>query len=117
MFNIYMRLNKVLSIATVLGAFLVSVTSVSAATMQLFSKATTQWSSAQGASSYNVYYKESGAKIYNHAVRNLPKTSVSYTVSYLKRGVSYKYKVSAINSGGNEFWWSKEALMTKYQNQ
>lgn len=112
-----MKLSRVIPVGVTIVAFFVSASLVSAATMAAYSKAVTKWNPTAGASSYNIYFKEAKAKSYNHAVVQLPSSSTSYTVSYLKRGVTYKYKVSAVDWSGKEFWWSNEKWMTNYQNQ
>lgn len=102
-------MNKITKISLTVGTF-VAFTVFAAggvlATGQGFSWAKVMWNSAPGARMYNIYYKESGDKIWTHAVRNLPSNSTSYTISFLKRGVSYWYNLAAVNDGGAEYWWS-----------
>lgn len=71
-------------------------------------KANVWWPQSNNASSYNIYYKESGEKTYTHAVRNLPHAAMSYTIGYLKSGVTYWYQVAAVDSSGKEYWWSEQ---------
>ena len=63
------------------------------------------------AASYNIYYRESDGE-YTNAVRNIPVNVTTYTISYLQKGKSYLYKVSALDATGEEFWWSEEKEMT-----
>lgn len=67
---------------------------------------TVWWSSVNGANSYNLYFKESGEKMYTHAVAGLPSNASSYTIQYLKSNVTYVYTIAAVDNGGKEFWWS-----------
>jgi hypothetical protein len=71
--------------------------------------ATVTWQKVEGAKSYNIYYKRVGSHIgdnYNNAVRNIPADQTSYTISGLKKGKTYEYKISAINENGEEFMWT-----------
>lgn len=123
-----MKLTRFSSAAIAVAAFLLSASSVSAAPpppmqmpqvapVQLYSWATTSWWPVQNAVAYNIYYRESGDTMYNYSVIRLPQTSTSYNVGYLKRGVSYAYRVGALNWQGAEFWWTPEMWMTNYQAQ
>ncbi len=76
-----------------------------------YSKGTVKVNKVANISCYNIYYKESVEKNYTHAVRCLPSTSTSYTILNLKRGITYKYKVSAIDNSGNEGNWSTEKTL------
>lgn len=67
---------------------------------------TAQWNWVPGAVSYNIYYKETGDKTFKYAIANLPSNATRYTISFLKKGVTYWYRVSAVNSGGSEFSWT-----------
>ncbi len=60
-----------------------------------------------GASTYNIYYKESGNKKYEHAIRTLPANVENYTIGFLKKGVAYSYAISALDRSGKEFSFSK----------
>lgn len=71
------------------------------------------WHTVSGAKYYNVYYKETADKKFTHAVRKLPQNATSFTISHLKNGVTYEYKVSALSDAGKEFWWSGVAKLGK----
>lgn len=55
---------------------------------------------------FNIYYKQASDSTYSNAVRDIPANVTNYTISYLKKGVNYQYKISAADSTGREFWWS-----------
>ncbi len=78
----------------------------------LFAQATITLPRVDGAVSYNIYYKEVTDGHYIHAVRNIPASTTTYLVSYLKKNKKYHYKISAIGTNGKEFWWSKVTLLT-----
>lgn len=67
------------------------------------------WPKVEGAVSYNIYYKRVGSKTgdnYSYAVRNIPADMTSYTITGLKKGKTYEYKISAVDASGKEFLWS-----------
>jgi hypothetical protein len=67
------------------------------------------WPKVEGAVSYNIYYKRVGSRTgdnYTHAVRSIPANMTSYTITGLKRGKTYEYKISAVDASGKEFLWS-----------
>jgi len=67
------------------------------------------WPKVEGAAYYNIYYKRVGSRTgdnYAYAVRNIPADATSYTITGLKRGKTYEYKISAVNASGKEFLWS-----------
>jgi len=74
-------------------------------TMQ-FNKANVSWKSVLGAKTYNIYYKETGENKYTHAVRNLPSSSIGYTINSLKKNIGYWYTLTAVGADGKEFWKS-----------
>lgn len=82
---------------TVLGASIVK---------PLYTQAHVSWSPTPGAVSYNIYYKPQTETTFIHAVRHLPADSTAYTITFLKKGVTYDYKISAADASGKEFWWS-----------
>lgn len=71
------------------------------------------WKPVPGARFYNVYYKETADKKFTHAVRKLPWNSTGITISSLKNGVTYWYRVSALNDEEKEFWWSPARKLAK----
>ncbi len=73
----------------------------------LFSQGTVSWSSVTGAIAYNIYYKQTSDMTFKYAVRRIPSSSTSYTITHLKKGETYQYKISAIAPSGREFWWSE----------
>lgn len=70
----------------------------------------------EGATSYNIYYKQSSESTFSNTVIGIPETVRSYTVSYLKKGTTYEYKVSALDATGKEFWWSPTRSMSGIQS-
>lgn len=81
----------------------------------LFGQATIQLPQTTGAVAYNIYYKQTSEKGYTNAVRNVSPSTATYTISYLKKGQNYQYKVSALNAAGREFWWSDTQTLTNIQ--
>jgi hypothetical protein len=65
----------------------------------LFMQATITIPSVPNATSYNIYYKQVGEQKFNNAVRNIPANIHQYTISYLKKGVTYQYTVAAVANG------------------
>jgi fibronectin type 3 domain-containing protein len=72
----------------------------------IFAQSTVSWTNVTGAIAYNIYYKEKSDATFRYAVRRIPSSSTSYTITHLKKGASYEYKISAIAPSGREFWWS-----------
>ena len=109
-------MNKITKLSLAVGsAILLSVSLVSGAfaASPNWSQGTVMWNGVSGATHYNIYYKESGDKMWTHAVVRLPAEARSYTITHLKRGVVYWYRVAAKKSGA-EFWWSDvKRLQTK----
>ena len=81
-------------------------------TRSLYQQSIVALPSISGAVAYNIYYKSTADKSFIHSVRKIPATVRFYTISYLKRGVSYEYQISAVNSGGREFWLSPIGKIT-----
>ena len=81
-------------------------------TRSLYSQSIIALPSINGAVAYNIYYKSVSDKTFIHSVRKIPATVRFYTISYLKRGVSYEYQVSAVNFEGREFWLSPVEKIT-----
>jgi fibronectin type 3 domain-containing protein len=72
----------------------------------LFSQATVELPKINGAVAYNIYYKKTDDNTYTNAVRKIPTSATSYTISYLTRGGKYDYKISAVDASGKEIWFS-----------
>ncbi len=81
----------------------------------LLSKATISMPNVLQATSYNVYFKEVSSKTFNHASRNISITDKKHKIYFLKKNVQYKYKISAVDASGKEFWWSPVRLMINIQ--
>ena len=81
----------------------------------MFAQATVEIPSVSGAVSYNIYYKQTSDAKFINAVRHISPSVHSYLISYLKKGVSYQYRISAINSSGAEFSWTSILPLTNIQ--
>lgn len=68
-------------------------------TRGLFMQTTVDITPVANATSYNIYYKQSADQKFTNAVRNIPSSVHSYTISYLKKGVTYEYVVAAVVNG------------------
>jgi|SRR5579885_2545571 len=71
----------------------------------MFNQATVSWQPVPGAVAYNIYYGQAGSSLSN-AVRTIPAHITTYTLSYLKKGTTYHYRVTALNRDDKEFWFS-----------
>jgi len=67
----------------------------------LFAEATVTWNKVDGATAYNVYYKEHDSAEYSSDL-------TYYTISYLNRGSAYQFKVAAVDGSGREYAWTEE---------
>jgi len=72
----------------------------------LFNQATVALPQINGAASYNIYYKQASEPTYTNAVRKVRPGVAAYTISYLKKGSEYQYRISAADTTGKEYWWS-----------
>ena len=81
----------------------------------LYDQATVGLPSVPGAVSYNIYYRQSSTSSFDQAVRNIPARLPAYTISYLKKGTSYQYRISALNAQGSEFWFSPTQNLVNLQ--
>lgn len=81
-------------------------------TRSLYEQSSVALLSINGAVAYNIYYKSESDKTFTHSVRKIPATVRFYTISYLKREVSYEYQISAVNYQGSEFWFSPVEKVT-----
>jgi len=84
-------------------------------TQGLFNQATVPLPPVPNATSYNIYYRQSGEQSFSNAVRNIPPNVTSYTISYLKKGVNYEYQYSAVDKNGKEFLFSPVNPLTNLQ--
>ena len=65
----------------------------------LFMQTTVSIPSVTNATGYNIYYKQQSDQKFTNAVRNIPPYISRYTISYLKKGVTYQYTEAAIVNG------------------
>ncbi|HSX10080.1 MAG TPA: hypothetical protein VLF93_08055, partial [Candidatus Saccharimonadales bacterium] len=72
----------------------------------LYDQATIQLPTVPNAASYNIYYGPSGEATFSNAVRNIPPNVSNYTISDLKKGVTYNYMYAAVDKNGREFLFS-----------
>lgn len=72
----------------------------------LFDQTTIDLPPVPNAVFYNIYYKAVGEQTFSNAVRNIPSNIHSYTISDLKKGVTYEYYYSAVDNTGKEFLFS-----------
>lgn len=75
-------------------------------TRGLFSQVQVGWNPVDGATSYNLYYKQKDDREFTNSVRNIPADITEYTVSYLTKGKEYDYKLAAVGANGEEFFWT-----------
>jgi hypothetical protein len=99
----------IIMLALVLGVYFPFIRPAFAASSEQFNQATVTWQFVSGAKCYNIYYKRTTDTSWKHSVRCLPKSMWTYTIGYLKLGVSYVYTVSALNDFGKEISWTKVA--------
>lgn len=78
------------------------------ATVAGVASATASWTPVDGATRYNVYYKEAGAKNYTHSVMVGPKTT-SVTINHLSPTTSYSYRVAGYVNN-KEVWQDEKVL-------
>ncbi len=81
----------------------------------LYDQSTVTLPIVPGAVSYNIYYGQTGEQTFSNAVRNIPSTIHSYTISDLKKGVNYDYRYAAIDKNGREFLFSEVKPITDLQ--
>lgn len=73
-----------------------------------YHQATVSWFGVTDARSYNIYFREPQSSAYAHAVPNLPSSYRRYTLTYLRPGVAYLYRVAAVKWDGKEYWVDRE---------
>ncbi len=82
----------------------------------LFDQSTISLPQVAGATTLNIYYKQTAEQTYTHAVSNIPAGIKTYTISYLKKNTQYNYKISAADRSGGEFWWSPVGILSNIQS-
>ncbi|HEX8932472.1 MAG TPA: fibronectin type III domain-containing protein [Patescibacteria group bacterium] len=87
-----------------------------AVTRGLFNQATVAIPHVDNAIYYNLYYKKDSEPTYKNAVRAIPPTVTSYTLSFLTKGANYTYKISAVDASGAEFSWTAEQPIANLQS-
>lgn len=73
----------------------------------LFNQATVELPKVENAASYNIYYKQTTEADFNNSVSKIPTNISHYTISYLKKGADYEYKISVADGSGKEFSWTE----------
>jgi hypothetical protein len=63
--------------------------------------------------SYNIYYKQTDEKEFTNAVRNVPTNVGTYTISHLKKGSAYQYRLAALDANGKEFMFFEPLPITE----
>lgn len=81
----------------------------------LFNQGTVSWESVSGAKAYNLYYKTQADADFTNSVIGVSPEYNYYTISYLRKGVDYDFRVSAIDASGKEFWWSGTNQITSLE--
>lgn len=81
----------------------------------LFMQSTIQLPTNPDAASYNIYYKRDREKDFTNAARNILPTVSTYTISYLKKGAVYQYRIATVNSKGKEVSFSEVKQITNLQ--
>lgn len=82
----------------------------------LFMQTTVSLPKVSDAVSYNVYYRQFGDNTYTNAARSIPASESTYTVSYLKKGTQYEYRVAAVDKNGKEFFFSEPQPVVNLQS-
>jgi Fibronectin type III domain len=72
----------------------------------LYEQATIKMPQVPNAAAYNIYYGPAGNGTFTNAVRDIPPTVTQYTISDLKEGVTYEYRIAALNKHDKEFYFS-----------
>lgn len=68
----------------------------------LDNQATVSLPTIAGAKSFNIYYGQEGQFPFTNAVRNISPNVGTYTISDLKKGVTYQYYYVYVNAQGKE---------------
>lgn len=77
-----------------------------------FAKGEATWSPVANADKIHVFYKESKAAQWQHAVRDLSGKSTGVTIGYLKSGVSYTWRALVHKTDGTWVWGAEMKLKT-----
>ena len=77
-----------------------------------YEQATIPLPAVTNAVTYNIYYKTADEATFTNAARDIPSDIHYYTLSYLKKGVQYKYKYAAVDNLGKEFFFSDVSPIT-----
>jgi len=85
-------------------------------TQGLYDQARISLPKIDDAVSYNIYFKQKSAGTYTNVARGIPANLNAYTISYLKKGEEYQYKVAAVNASGAEFYWTDETDLTNIES-
>lgn len=85
-------------------------------TQGLYAQARVELPKVDGAVSYNVYFKQKSSGTYANVARDIPANLSAYTISYLKKGEAYQYKIAAVNASGAEFYWTDESDLTNIES-
>jgi hypothetical protein len=81
----------------------------------LYAQATINLPDVAGIKYYNIYYGSSADAGFPNAVRNIDPNVRDYTISYLKRNMTYHYKIAGVNFLGAESYWTPTQTITNEQ--
>lgn len=109
---IFIAFFSVFSLFLYPGTSFVTHTAEASVLGTFFSQTTIVLPNVPGAVSFNIYYKETSAKTFNHASRGISPSDKTHKIRFLKKNVKYQYKISALDANGQEFWWSTIRLMS-----
>lgn len=81
----------------------------------MFVQGTVSMPTLKEANTYNIYYKEAGAKEFINAARGISPNTTTYTISYLKKNVNYQYRFAAVDGSGREILFSEILPLTNIE--
>lgn len=81
----------------------------------LYMQATVPMPQLTNAVSYNIYYKQTNEHTFTNSVRSISPKVSTYTISYLKKGTDYEYRVAAVDNTGKEFLFTDPRPLTDLQ--
>jgi len=84
-------------------------------TRGLYTQAVVSLPDVPDAASYTLYYKKASSDEYANTAWGIPANNSTYTISYLKKGDEYKYKIAAVDASGAEFYWTEEQDLTNIE--